>query len=65
MNKLNARMAELEMSMTDLAETIGIHVSTLYRKMRAPECLYLWEVKKIKEALHLSQKQLVEIFFDD
>ena len=65
LNNLKARMAELEMGMEEFAKAVDIHVSTLYRKMRAPEDFYLRELRKIKAALQLSPEQMAEIFFDD
>lgn len=64
-NRLRARMLEQGCSMEGLSEEIGIHISTLYRKMRAPESMCLWELEKIREALGLSREQLLDIFFEE
>jgi hypothetical protein len=58
-------MLEQGCSMEGLSEEIGIHISTLYRKMRAPESMCLWELEKIREALGLSREQLLDIFFEE
>lgn len=62
-NRLRARMLEQGCSMEVLSEQIGVHISTLYRKMRAPESMCLWEVEKIRDALGLSPEQMLDIFF--
>lgn len=62
-NRLRAQMLEREFSMEELSEEIGIHISTLYRKMRAPESLCLWEIEKIRDALRLTPEQVLDIFF--
>ena len=64
-NRLRAQMLERECSMEQLSEHIGIHISTLYRKMRAPESMCLWEVEKIKAALGLTKEQVLDIFFGE
>ena len=65
MNLLKAKMMECECTMCDLSDRIGVHVSTLYRKMREPKTLQLWELKKIMSALEMSREQMIDIFFDD
>lgn len=64
LNKLKAQMVEQMMPMEKLADAMGVHVSTLYRKFRYPDTFLVWEVKKIQDALSLSDEQLVTIFFD-
>lgn len=62
-NLLKARMAEVDMNMTDLAGAMGMHLSTLYRRFSQPEDLHLWEIQELREILDLSHAQLVAIFF--
>lgn len=65
LNLLKARMAEVNMNMTDLAGAMGVHLSTLYRRFSQPEDLHLWELQELREILGLSRNQLVEIFFEE
>ena len=65
LNLLKARMAEVNMNMTELAGAMGVHLSTLYRRFSQPEDLHLWELQELREILGLSQNQLVEIFFEE
>ena len=65
LNLLKARMAEVNMNMTDLAGAMGVHLSTLYRRFSQPEDLHLWELQELQEILGLSRNQLVEIFFEE
>lgn len=62
-NKIKARMLELEYGMEALSTEIGIHISTLYRKMREPDTFQLWELQKLQTALRLDQDQMFDIFF--
>lgn len=63
-NKLKARMMELEYGMEALSAAIGINVSTLYRKLRHPDTFYLWELQQIQQILNLDKYQIFDIFFD-
>lgn len=62
---LKAKVLKQGLSVTDLAERIGIHGSSLYKKLRGEVDFQLWELKKIYKVLNLSKDQMWEIFFDD
>ena len=64
-NKLKAIMVEREDRMDEVADKIGLHISTFYRKLRHPEDIRIWELKNIMVALELSKEQILDIFFDD
>ena len=62
-NNLKTEMVKQGFNMKSLAEAIGIHDSSLYRKIRGEVEFQLWELKKIQKALNLSRDQMWEIFF--
>lgn len=62
-NRLRAQMLEQGCSMERLSEQVGVHISTLYRKMRVPDSMSLWEVVRIRDALGLTPEQFLDIFF--
>lgn len=62
-NRLKAQMLERECSMEQLSEEIGLHISTLYRKMREPDSIRVWELVRIRDALGLTGEQVLDIFF--
>lgn len=68
MNMIKLRMKCVEQVMTqrDLADAIGISLSSLQRKLRDNgDSFTLGEILKIKEALKLSDREAKELFFDD
>lgn len=68
MNMIKLRMKCVEQVMTqrDLADAIGISLSSLQRKLRDNgDSFTLGEILKIKEALKLSDQEAKELFFDD
>lgn len=62
-NKIKARMLELGYGMETLSTEIGIHISTLYKKLKKPDTFQLWELQKLHTALRLDQYQVFDIFF--
>lgn len=63
-NKLKGKIVEKGMTVSTLADAIGIDKGTLYRKMRNNgESMLLREANAIIEALCLSADEAVSIFF--
>ena len=63
--KLKAAMVERGVSITQLADQIGINRATLYRKMAAQgESFTIGEAEIITRVLHLSAADSSAIFFD-
>ena len=63
-NKLKGKMVEKEISAEQLAEFLGIHVSSLYRKFGNAEKITVGEAIKIKAALELDNADACEIFLN-
>lgn len=62
--KLKGKIVECGMSISGVAEAIGLDKSTLYRKLKDPDKkLTLGEVKTLMEHLHLSSEEADAIFF--
>lgn len=62
-NKLRGKIVECEMSVSDLAEAIGIDKATLYRKLNNSESFTIGDADSIASALNLSKEDAVAIFF--
>jgi len=62
-NKLKARIVELEMTVDAVAERMGVDKSTLYRRFQAPDSLTVGEVGKLSEILELDDRTAMSIFF--
>ena len=60
--KLKGKIVENGMNVEALAKVIGVDRSSMYRKLNNSK-LTIADVTKIKEALHLSNKEATEIFF--
>lgn len=60
--KLKAKIVERNMTMEELASSIGISTATLYRKVRSPLRMTLMEVIKIKDVLDITDKEAIDIF---
>ncbi|GEM04144.1 hypothetical protein HMI01_11320 [Halolactibacillus miurensis] len=65
-NKLKGKMVENEITVTILAEKLGIDKSTLYRKLsNQGEKLSIKEVNEIVKILSLTKEESLAIFFKD
>mgnify|MGYP003297645599 CR=1 FL=1 len=63
-NKLKGKIVECGLSISDLADMIGINKSTMYRKLDANgESLLISEANAIVQALHLTSDEAMAIFF--
>lgn len=63
-NLLKAKLVERELSVTNLAEMIGLDRATLYRKLQdGGYGITVGEANKIVSALNLSLTEAMEIFF--
>lgn len=63
-NKLKAKLVERGISVSELAEMIGINKSTLYRKLNANgDSLLVSEANAIVKVLHLTPGEAMAIFF--
>ena len=63
-NKLKARIVELELTVDSVAERMGVDKSTLYRRFQAPDSLTVGEVGKLAEILELDAPEAMSIFFN-
>ena len=63
-NRLMSIMALFGDNQSTLAKKIGIDRSFLSRKLRKIYEFKLSEIQKIKDAYNLTEKDLVDIFFD-
>lgn len=61
-SKLKGKIVEREMTMSDLAEKVGIDRATLYRKFNEFDKFTIGEALKIKTILNLSDTDAIEIF---
>lgn len=62
MNKLRAKMVELDMNVEELADVIGMTGATLYRKLKAPLKITIGEAIQMKDVLDLTDEEALEIF---
>lgn len=53
-----------EISKKDLAKIMNISYMSILRKFNLKSDFALGEVKKIKQILHLTNEEMLEIFFD-
>ena len=60
---LKAKMILQEKSQSEMAEVLGIAVVSVSKKMNGVIKFNLEEVKKIKDYVHLTDSEVVEIFF--
>lgn len=63
--KLRGKIVENEMSISDLAEKIGISKSTLYQKINGNVSFTIDEVILIAKMLDLTKDEFNNIFFAD
>lgn len=62
-NRLKAKIVELEMTVDVVAEQMGVDKSTLYRRFQSPDSLTVGEVRKLTEILHIDGAEAQSIFF--
>ncbi|HHT20575.1 MAG TPA: XRE family transcriptional regulator [Tissierellia bacterium] len=63
--KIRGLMAEQMITQRAMAEMLGISLSSFHRKLKSGGNRFtLEELVKMKEALHLSDEEASEIFFD-
>lgn len=63
-SKLKGKMAENDMSVSDLAEKIGVDKATLYRKLNSQgESFSIKEADSIATTLKLTPEEASSIFF--
>lgn len=60
--KLRGKMVENDISVEQLADHLGYHHSTMYRKLNEPENITIGDALKIKDYVSLSTEDAVEIF---
>jgi plasmid maintenance system antidote protein VapI len=63
--KLRGKIVENEMSISDLAEKMGISKSALYQKINNSVSFTIDEVATISKVLNLSKDEFNNIFFAD
>lgn len=61
-NKLKGKIVECGMNVEQLSVAIGRNRCYLYRKFQKPKTLTLGDILRIKEVLHLTDEEAVEIF---
>ena len=61
-NKLKGMIIANGMNIEQIADEIGIDRSSMYRKLNSFEKITIGETIKIKEVLHMSNEQAIEIF---
>ena len=61
-NKLKAKIVERGMNVEQLAESIEIDRSSLYRKLNAFEKITIGEASRMKEVLDMSNEEAFDIF---
>jgi transcriptional regulator with XRE-family HTH domain len=62
-NEFKAEVVRNGMTLEEVSKAIGINRSTMSRRLSDPGEFTLSEIKRIKEALKLDGKQVLEIFF--
>ena len=61
-NKLKAKVVERGMTIEKLANKLGIHQATLYRKLNASDNITIGEAVKMKKILDIKNEEAVDIF---
>lgn len=62
---LMSKLVAKDMTISDLADAIGIHAVTLRRKINNHRQFTIDEVNAIRKALNLTWQDVVDIFFND
>lgn len=61
-NKLKGKIIEKNMNVEQLACAIGVHPSSLYRKLNNYEKITIGDAIKMKEVLSLNDNEAYQIF---
>lgn len=61
-NKLKAKIVERGMNVEQLADSIGIDRSSLYRKLNAFDKITIGEACRIKDVLNMTNDEAFDIF---
>lgn len=61
--KLLGKMVERGFTADTLADALGIHRATVYRKIKALDSFTVGEAKQIKDVLAMTNEEAVAIFF--
>ena len=61
-NKLKGKIIEKNMNVEQLAGAIGVHPSSLYRKLNNYEKITIGDAIKMKEVLSLNDNEAYQIF---
>lgn len=64
-NKLKAKMVENEISVSQLADRVGVNQATMYRRFNGGENFSIKEASEIAKILNLSADELNDIFFNE
>lgn len=66
-NKIKGRMKEMELTQKEVAEKIGVDISTLNKKLNdtSGARISILELLKLKEILKIKEKELNEFFFNN
>lgn len=63
--KLRGIMVEKGYSQKEISDALGIHFSTLYRKLKSGDDFTIGETNKLVEILSLSRDETLNIFFNN
>lgn len=63
-NKLKGKIIEKGLTMTKAAEMMGIHKTSLYRKVNGHDRLTVNDAVRLKEILGLSNMEALDIFLN-
>lgn len=61
-NKIRGRIIELGMSVPEIASSLGIDRSTMYRKLKDPGRFTVSELRKLVSVLQWSGQEVRDIF---
>jgi predicted DNA-binding transcriptional regulator AlpA len=61
-NKIRARIVELGMSIPQIASSLGMNRSTMYRKLKDPGRFTVAELRKLVSVLQWSGQEVRDIF---
>lgn len=64
-NKLKAKMVENEITVSQLADLVGVNQATMYRRFNAGENFSIKEASEIAKILNLTAEELNNIFFSE
>lgn len=62
-NEFKAEVIRRGMTLDNVADALGINPASLHRKMNGASDFYRGEIEKIIKTLHLSEEEVLRIFF--